>query len=395
MGTDILPSISSAISNPFCMNKEALHTPCFVLDSNELKANYRAFSEALSRHFPSHILAYSVKTNSNPFLLKVLLEEGAAAEVVSATEYALAGAMGFKRLIYNGPVKEKESFLAALEEGALVNIDSHQELSWLQDLPSGKNYGVGLRVNVSLEEDQTFSRFGFDGEELAGAITYIGRLPHVKLKGLHLHRTSKSRSLEVYRSISRQASELIQRYDLKLDYLDIGGGFFGDFPGKPTYEDYVSTLAENLSPHLTLVVEPGNALAASAFSFQTSVVDVKSINYERVVVCDGSRNDVDPFFRKTNYFKRLLTVEEGRPKVKRQTVVGATCLENDRLFVMEDGPELREGDRVEFCNVGAYTMALSPLFIRYFPRVYIREGEEYRLASEQWQAKDYLNAYGV
>lgn len=377
------------------MNREALKTPCFILDSDELRANYRAFSKALSRHFGSSELAYSVKTNSNPSLLKLLCEEGAAAEVVSATEYALAKGVGFKRLIYNGPVKEKENFLEALEEGALVNIDSHRELRWLKELPSGNTYRVGLRVNVSLDEDETFSRFGFDDVSLEEAIAYIGTLSGVEIGGIHLHRTSRSRSLEVYACIARRASEIIRKFSLNLDYIDIGGGFFGDFPGKPGYEDYVSVLAHGLPEGPRVIVEPGNALAASAFSFMASVVDVKTVDGEAVVVCDGSRNDVDPFFRKKDYFKSFPTVEASRPRLPRQTVVGFTCLENDRLFVLEDGPQLREGDRILFSNTGAYTMALSPLFIRYFPRVYVQEGEMYRLASDEWKPDSYLKAYGV
>ena len=374
-----------------------MNTPCFVLDSDALKANYRAFSAALSAHFASAVLAYSVKTNANPSLLRLLCAEGAAAEVVSATEYRLAKGIGFRKLIYNGPVKEKESFLSAIREGAIVNIDSKRELGWLAELPAKGKYGVGIRVNVSLEEDETFSRFGFDGFELDGAIAYIGSLPNIEIKGIHLHRTSKSRSLDVYRSICSRASEIIRKYGLQPEYIDIGGGFYGDFPGKPGYEDYALVLEEGLGDYkgATVIVEPGNALCASAFSFVSSVVDVKTVGDERVVVCDGSRNDVDPFFRKSDYFKSFPGVEEGRPSSGRQTVVGFTCLENDRLFVLEDGPELHEGDRIEFSNTGAYTMALSPLFIRYFPRVYVKEGDQYRLASDEWGADDYLKAYGL
>ena len=102
-----------------------------------------------------------------------------------------------------------------------------------------------------------------------------------------------------------------------------------------------------------------------------------------------------PWIFRTDYFKNFPTVEPGTRFVRSQTVVGSTCLENDRLFHLQDAPALRPGDRISFANTGAYTMALSPLFIRYFPRVYVLEGGNYRLASNEWSAQDYLNAYGL
>lgn len=379
------------------MNSKDLRTPCFILNAGELRRLYRGFRDALGAQFATSEVAYSVKTNSNPALLKVLMEEGAAAEVVSDTEYDLAASLGFKRIVFNGPLKGKEHFLKALEAGHIVNIDSKRELQWLEELPSGVRASVGLRVNVSLPEDETFSRFGFDEKELSQAIGLINNLPGVRLAGLHLHRTSKSRSLDVYRALAKKANQVLTSFHLEPEYIDIGGGFFGDMPGKPTFEDYAAVLSEGLRdfPKARIIVEPGNALCAGAFSFLSSVLDVKTIQGETVVVCDGSRNDIDPFFRKTDYFKQFPTVEPGRGTVPSQTIVGSTCLENDRLFHLENGPRLQVGDRIAFDNTGAYTMALSPLFIRYFPRVYVLEGGQFSLASEEWRSQDYLNAYGL
>ena len=378
------------------MNDKGLRTPCFLLDADELRANYRDFSEALAAHFGDAQVAYSVKTNSHPEILRILREAGAAAEVVSDTEFRLARALGFESIVYNGPVKEKDSFLEAVRDGMTVNLDSRRELDWLAELPADGCFRVGLRVNVSLPEDESFSRFGFDGEGLAEAVARIRTLPNVRLAGIHLHRTSKSRSLDVYRTITARAVRVLKEFGIEPDYIDIGGGFFGHFPGKPGYADYAAVLAEGLRGlGARIIIEPGNALIASPITFLSSVIDVKKVGDERVVVCDGSRGDIDPFFRKTDYFKSFPGMEEGRPNAPAQTVVGCTCLENDRMFRLENGPELHPSDRIAFRNTGAYTMVLSPLFIRYFPRVYVRENGTVRPATAEWTAQDYLNGYGV
>lgn len=384
-------------------------TPCFILDADRLRSNVGSFRKALGARFPSSVLAYSVKTNSSPALLDVVRDCGCWAEVVSYTEYALALAKGFapSHIVYNGPLKSKESFEEALSAGAVVNIDTKRELDWLESMPAREEaYKVGIRVNLNLMEispedckhGEDYSRFGFSDEdgELGEAVSRLRAMPGVSLCGLHLHRTSLTRSLEVYRRIALYANDIIAKYSLELSYIDIGGGFYGDMPGKPSFLEYVDAIASSLcSRDLTVIVEPGNALAASAFSYRTAVIDAKTVSGVRLLVCDGSRNDVDPFFRKKDYSKTFLFDEASRPVEALQQVVGCTCLENDRLFTLKDSARLEPGDEMEFSAVGAYTMALSPLFIRYFPRVYVKSGDSLELYAEEWNEKDYLKRYGI
>lgn len=383
-----------------------VQTPCYILDEEELEKSISGFKSALQNCFLDSIIGYSVKTNSLPYCLCVARDEGCYAEVVSADEYELALQCGFdkKRIIYNGPMKSRESFLDAIINGAIVNLETHRELEWLKELSVSKQYSVGLRLNVNItrvspedaDGDNDNSRFGFsdETEEFQNAVGIIDNLPNVKLVGLHIHRTAHSRSTRFYRNSIKYACETIHKYGLGLDYIDVGGGFFGIFPNKPTYHDYADVfkaeLAEYHLDRLRIIVEPGNALAASCFSFLSEVIDVKHVETDRwFITTDGSRNDVDPLFHKTAYISELLTSANG-DVVGEQVVSGCTCLEFDRLFTLKNQPLLSVGDRILYKNVGAYTMCLSPLFIRYFPSVYVIENGEYRLIRNKWTASDYL-----
>ena len=75
------------------------------------------------------------------------------AEVVSEEEYRLAQLIGVEnnRIIYNGPIKTKQSFIEALENGSIVNIDSQREIEWLDDVAIDKR-NVGIRVNFDIEK---------------------------------------------------------------------------------------------------------------------------------------------------------------------------------------------------------------------------------------------------
>ncbi|MDO4512392.1 MAG: diaminopimelate decarboxylase, partial [Bacteroidales bacterium] len=346
-------------------------------------------------------------TNSVPACMRLAGEMGAYAEVVSHDEYELALLCGFKKcnIIYNGPMKSKATFLDAIIGGAIVNIETKRELNWLAELPKDGKYSVGIRLNINISKispedadgENDNSRFGFsdETEEFADAINRIAMLENVSLAGLHIHRTAHSRSVRFYQNSIDFACCTIKKYGLKLDYLDVGGGYFGIFPNKPTYNDYSNafygTLSHHGMQHLRVIVEPGNALVASCFSFISEVIDVKHVENDLwFITTDGSRNDIDPFFKKSGYLSEVVCRKEGQPVVKSQVVSGCTCLEYDRMHTLSEQPLLSVGDRIRYNNVGAYTMCLSPMFIRYIPNIYIRRENQYELIREKWSAREHI-----
>lgn len=375
-------------ANNRCNNIDnTLITPCFIFDEAEFERGIIDFENALRCKFGKFSVGYSVKTNSLPYALRQARLLGCKAEVVSHDEYQIAQSCGFEphEIIYNGPMKSYETFIEAVKSGAIVNLETKRELDWLATLPAGQVFNIGIRLNINIshispkdaDSPDDNSRFGFSDEsdDFAHALARIGEMPNVRIAGLHIHRTAHSRSPRFYEHSVEYAATVIEKYGLKLDYLDVGGGYFGIFPNKPTFRDYAESFHKALSRHgldgLHIIVEPGNALTASAFKFLSEVIDVKQVDSKtRFVTTDGSRNDIDPFFRKTDYLKEIIYREEGRCKEPLQVITGCTCLEYDRMFTLVDSSRLEVGDRILYNNVGAYTLTLSPQFIRLWPRVY-------------------------
>lgn len=196
----------------------------------------------------------------------------------------------------------------------------------------------------------------------------------------------------MYSTLAREAARLIALYGLEPDYIDIGGGFFGGMPGKPSFSQYVSAIRDELksvidTEKVMLIVEPGSAVIGAFVEFVTTVVDVKDNAKCRIVTIDGSRFNVDPLMIKTRHFYRSDSSSDlFRGK---QIICGYTCMDKDRIMRIEDGPELRPGNRLVFEKVGSYTMALSPLFINYFPAVYL-DDEASTCVRRAWTADDYI-----
>ena len=298
----------------------------------------------------------------------------------------------------------------------MVNLDSSEELDWLEEMDRKENpekLRVGLRVNVDysrlllseIPADAEGSRFGYSEEngELEQALQRLRRLQHVKVTGLHLHSSTKSRSVAAYEAVADYAGKLAQTYALsELSYVDMGGGFYGGVEGKPDFRDYVPAIAGRLRSffdpeEVTLILEPGVSMVSSSFSFVTSVRDVKHIGSHTYVVTDGSRVNLNPQVTRRWYPHHIVygaddpEKESLRKCITSQMICGATCMEYDRLFELTDEPELQKGDRVVYDLAGGYTICLTPLFIHYFPAVVVQktDGTTF-LARKPWTNEEFL-----
>lgn len=392
---------------------EMLQTPYFVIDEAILQKYYQMLTDSLEQNWNSYLVGYSFKTNSLPWLVSFMKKKGAFAEVVSEDEYLLARRLGYenREIIYNGPYKSESSFREVLLAGGYVNLDSRPEISWLTRLASeypARTFSVGIRVNFDLEKmcpgettmGEISGRFGFCYEtgNFAEALRLIREIPNVSISGLHLHSSSKSRSVNIFRSIAQMACQLQQEFQLSLSYVDLGGGYCGGMEGRPEYPDYFPAVAAELSkcfvPEQTkVIVEPGISLISKCTTFVTSVFDTRDIKGTRYVMTDGSRFNIDATMIKTSHLFHIDYAGEsmsGRRRLPQRVISGYTCMECDRMFTHENSPELVPGDRIVYENVGGYTMSLNPLFIQYFPAVYIRRNDKLVQVRRKWTPDDYM-----
>ena len=390
-----------------------LATPYYRVDEKLLNADIDMLKTALNKDWNNYICSYSVKTNSLPWLLEHLRENGFFAEVVSENEYNLAKLIGFKpsEMIYNGPIKDRKSFEEILLSGGYVNLDSNYEPEWVEEIAGAYpdiEFNVGLRVNYDLATlipdevlaDEEGSRFGYcyENGSLKAVIDRLRAIDNVRIAGLHLHSSTKSRSVNAYRALAKVAVLIAKEYDLALDYVDMGGGYYGGVKDKPDFRTYVPAIAEVLGEYFDktktkLIMEPGVSLVSSSFDFVTSVIDTKQVREHRYVITDGSRVNLNPQVTRRWYPHRFEFngSAEGRETLPAQIICGATCMEYDRLFSAENEPELKAGDKVVFTNAGGYTLCLTPLFIHYFPAVYVKKADgSIYTARRPWTNDEYL-----
>lgn len=386
-----------------------MDTPYFMVDERKLDNNITYLKQTVAKYFPNFDISYSFKTNSLPWVIRKMKECEIGAEVVSDDEYQLAIEMGYAptEIIFNGPIKSKTQFIYAVRHQSRVNIETQREVDWLieEAKNSTNRLSIGIRINVdlihSLQKEATHlegGRFGFYEAALPSVIRRLKNQKNINIMGLHLHTSSKNRSIDVYRLIAQTAVKMIDEYQLELDYLDIGGGFFfsGD-ANDGAFDAYFSSIQEILLDTLkkqktTIVVEPGASLIATPISFVTSVIDTKQNVETSFVTTDGSRINIDPLMKKYKYDFSIdhTHTKKDRNLVEKQIISGFTCMEHDRLFQLKNALALEVGDKIIYKKVGSYTMTLSPLFISYFPAVYVKKTNgKTEIVRKKWTAKEY------
>ncbi len=385
---------------------EQLHTPCYIIDEAKFQENVKQIRTPFqSRWKGALLLGFSVKTNHNKELMKMAKELGMLAETVSDDEYFWAEKTGFpkKNIIYNGIQKSEDVLVSALQNGSIVNLDHFEEIDFIEkhrQLLAQKELHIGLRVNFDLEKEcpnettagQEVSRFGFclENGDFQRAVCRLKKM-QIEPEGLHLHYSSKTRSLNIFSALAKKACDIIEECHLQdnLRFIDIGGGFFGGqkVSDKPTMEEYAKTICDILQDRLCtdniqLILEPGASILATAVDYVSRVIQSKEIRNTHVVTLDGSNLHINPFLANREPQYQLVT--DSKKTVPVQIVCGATCMENDRLLRLQGQPQLENGDYVYCTCAGAYTMAFNSCFINLPPYIYKRQKGKYFLCRNQY-----------
>lgn len=384
------------------MDIRQLQSPCYIINGDEYRQNILSFRREFEARWAGQLrYGYSVKTNNFPWMLKTAMEYGFLGEVVSPDEYAFALRCGCSedRIIYNGPQK-RDTVFRALEKGSVVNLDNLCEVQAVCERFAGSKLPliIGLRVNYDIEADcpgETTckgipGRFGIclengDFEKALNMLQNAG----LRLSGLHMHQSSASRSLGIYRSIAAKAVEIGRRFGLnELAYVDIGGGFFGGsfFPNKPSFSQYAETICTELKkfycPEKTaLILEPGAAILATSMDYLCSVLNIRDVRGERIVTLDGSLLHINPFM---NPHPTPFTMIDGGGETDIQQIIGgSSCMELDRFWPRDMNQLVLDKTKFRFHACGAYMSTHNSYFINAAPNIYLHEGGEYRLLREK------------
>ena len=362
-------------------------TPVFLGERKNLRDRYQTLTQCLTANWGPYVVGYSFKTNYLVAESGIFQDCGAWAEVVSGREYRLARQLQYAgpSIIFNGPHKTDGELQTAINDGALINLNDHDELRRIIHIASGAStpIDVGLRLSSALPR-LGHSRFGFslDNGEAAAAVNSIRDAAGLNLVALHTHLYGDTDDASLYHAAASRLGEFAKQsvpdYRRSLRYVDLGGGYPANGPKPKSRQSwnpqpidvYIRTIADALRPFFasanqlpTLVVEPGRYLTCDGIILVTRVVHVKQRDGKQFVNCDGSISMV-PLTHYCPQIIRAYTPEltDRSGGESPTTIFGSTCRENDILY---DGlfPAAYAGDYLVHFAAGAYNSSLSPNFI--------------------------------
>ncbi|HEX2765201.1 MAG TPA: diaminopimelate decarboxylase [Candidatus Limnocylindria bacterium] len=358
-------------------------TPLYVTDLDAASARARAWADAL----PGASVAYAVKANPDPALLRRLAAEGHGFEVVGPVELELALRAGADpaRIVVNGVGQADADLHAALATGALVNAESLGGLDALLGAPDGGR--IGVRINPALEADThdhlatgaAGSKFGIALDELPEALRRI-RAADARLESIGAHIGSDIADPEPFRRLAELLVRLAR--EAGVEHVDLGGGWRGD-PAA-----YASAVAPALPNDIGITVEPGRSIVAEAGWLLTRVVRVQARGH--LVADAGMTELIRPMLYGAVHPVELLEPGALLPSRGPWTLAGPVCEAGDILARdVELGPAAGEGALLAIGEAGAYGLAMASSYNgRLRPAQAVIEGGEVRLSRRRETLED-------
>ncbi|MGE6260634.1 diaminopimelate decarboxylase [Heyndrickxia sporothermodurans] len=399
--------------------EQTFGSPFYLFDVNKLRTNYEKMNNAFKSKYSNFIIGYSYKTNYLPYLCNELANLGAYAEVVSRLEYDLAMKIGVTptKIIFNGPLKTYEDIEMALNNGSILNIDSLYEINLLKkycELNKEKQVRIGIRLNFdlshhgedALQEGYEVSRFGVctSNGDLDTAVEQLNQIKNITIIGVHGHFSTKERKVETYKNITNVLCTIAKQYFPEtIEYVDIGGGFYGELPesfniDSPSFDDYANAVCTMMNQEFAdldrkpyLIIEPGISMVANVFTFIAKVIETKKFRNKHFVLIDGSVHNIKPTMHKRNLPMRIVKKDFESTSSVTYNIVGYTCMEKDYLANDVYGQLPVVNDYILFENVGAYTIVFNPPFIKERPCIIALDQNEYFVVRKKESFKEFFN----
>ncbi len=349
-------------------------TPMYLYSRATLERHWHAFNDAVNDH--PHLICYAVKANSNIAILNVLARLGSGFDIVSGGELARVIEAGGdpKKVVFSGIGKTIAEMEYALTLGIYCfNVESIAELEQLNQVATRLDIiaPVSLRINpdVSAGAHPYIStglkenKFGIAMEDAVATYQLAEQLSHINIQGVDCHIGSQLTELQPFLDAMDRLLALIDELtslDIHITHLDVGGGLGVPYDGEqpPHPEHYAAAVLKKLGDRpLTLLFEPGRAIAANAGIFVTEVLYLKNNQDKHFAIVDGAMNDL---LRPSLYqaYHSVIPVMKTSGTTQVYDIVGPICETGD-FFAKQRELCVKQGDLLAIRSCGAYGFTMS------------------------------------
>lgn len=372
---------------------EKYGTPLYVLDEETIRAICRDYKKAFSKYEKVRMM-YASKALCTMGTSVLISSEGFGFDVVSGGEiYTLHKAgIDMSNVLFNGNNKSIDELNLALDLGVgRISVDNFLELSLLNELAKSKNLvanillritpGIECHTHEYIQTGHLDSKFGFDLTQIEEAVDLIlNTYSNLKLHGLHAHIGSQIFETKVYHDeieiLIKELSRLDEKFNLKLDEINIGGGLGVKYTEKDvppsTYEIanvIINSLNENIQKYgiepPTVFLEPGRSVISTAGVTLYTLGSSKQVPQGKkyVAVDGGMADNIRPAMYEAEYIAQIVNKPDFELS-QNVTIAGRFCESGDILIKDINLPEIEEGDILCVFNTGAYNYSMASNYNR-------------------------------
>jgi diaminopimelate decarboxylase len=385
---------------------EKYGTPYFLIDELTLRKKVSEIEQGFAEFKGVFRVAYSVKANFNPSVIRTFSTEGILFDLTAPNElqFILMAGGSAENVMYTSITETMAEYEEILRLGVRkVVVASYNGLVNLQEAAERVDVEVKTMIRVNpevhvhaeLRGSMGHGKFGlqFNGGGEDSALYVLKRLLSMSglhFEGFHFHLGSQIEDPACYAEAIEKLEGFIldarrQFGNFPVRTIDIGGGLPVSYGRRvPSPRDFgnkivgqLNSLVESIGEKFTLVAESGRFLTAESTVLVSRVVNVKTFGERKYVYVDaGYHVLLDSALLRHEY--PVEVVPGGRQSPQKVVLVGRLCDPLD-VFPTSSRSKLsgaETGKLVLFRDVGAYTIVMNmPFHSQPRPCVLMKNGQ--------------------
>ena len=360
---------------------QTVPTPFHIYDEAGIRRNARALKEAFSwnKGFREY---FAVKATPNPYILKLLHEEGCGCDCSSYTELLLAEAIGLKGedIMFSSNVTPAMDMQKAYDLGAYINLDDATHVEFLHKTVGTVPETVCLRYNLggsfslgnTIMDMPRDAKYGMTEDQMAGAINRLMALG-TKHFGIHAFLASNTTTNEYYPELASQLFRLAVRLrnatGCHIAFVNLSGGVGVDYrPEQPASN--ISVIGEGVKARYEQILKPqgmddiaiftelGRFMLAPYGHLVSTVLHQKHI-YREYIGLDACAADLMRPAMYGAYHHITVLGKENAILDHVYDVTGGLCENNDKFAIERSLPAIDIGDILVIHDTGAHGHAMG------------------------------------
>lgn len=363
---------------------ERAGTPTVAYDERTIRTRCSEFRAAIDG-IPSCLL-YALKANSNPALVRLLIDEVDGFDAVSTGEVELLKKLGVRprNILFSPNYMTDAEMARALDDDVLINVGELSRLERLGRAQRGSEVCVRLNLWVGAGHHEYVitggqnSKFGIPGDRLDQILNLADRYD-LTIIGLHQHIGSGFSSADDF---AGSVDLLVQaaRMFPEARFLNFGGGIAIPYRSDEPRFDLEAASERLREAHadvgrdITFWFEPGRFLVAESGVLLVTITAVKQSGDRVYAGTDSGFNHViRPVLYNAHH--EIVNLSNLTGPQRRYDVAGNICESGDLFARDREIQEIREGDILAILDVGAYGVSMASEYnMRPFPKeVLIRD----------------------